>query len=191
MEWLKPRDSTTHTRSAPELAQRDLSRPNLRSAPASGTPLEELHSALVFFGFLQSREGAQVAPLAGLGIDASRIQPEFAGLELTDHFVTSVMLDERWSSFVPSYGASLVLKSWPARDGKLFSIERRHPTSEQPGKKQLIISVSYLAIFHELNLSPQVARNLHRTLAALPGRRYVRAGFHDSHIKEDRGYGKS
>ena len=47
--------------------------------------LEVLHRALVLFRGCPCAEGPQVAALAGLGIDLTRIQSITTGLELPDH----------------------------------------------------------------------------------------------------------
>src|SRR5262245_21743893 len=47
--------------------------------------LEELHVALMFFGFSASGKRAQVAAFAGPGICLLRVKPILARLEFTDH----------------------------------------------------------------------------------------------------------
>src|SRR5207249_4974875 len=48
-------------------------------------PLEVLHLAFVLLGGLARFEGAEVPAFAGPGIDFTRIETVFAGLQLADH----------------------------------------------------------------------------------------------------------
>jgi hypothetical protein len=47
--------------------------------------LEILHGTLVLFRRGARLEGAQIAPLAGLGIGLARIEPVLSGWQLADH----------------------------------------------------------------------------------------------------------
>ncbi|CDX28199.1 hypothetical protein MPLA_1350016 [Mesorhizobium sp. ORS 3359] len=48
-------------------------------------PLEILHFAFVLFGGFARLESAEIAALAGPGIDLARIEPVFAGFQFADH----------------------------------------------------------------------------------------------------------
>src|SRR5437870_3704974 len=64
-----------------------------RDAASRGlsVPLEELDLSLVVQRGFARIERAQVAPLAGLGIDPARVDPVLAGSEFADHRVLSCL----------------------------------------------------------------------------------------------------
>ena len=83
--WLS---SPPSTRIVPRYHPRNIRRPSSagrRPPRRSAPPLEELNGALMLLGRLQRREGAQIAPPAGLRVPLARQQAVFAGLELADH----------------------------------------------------------------------------------------------------------
>jgi len=57
----------------------------LQAGPASAVALEVLHFTLVLLSLVSRTECAQVAALACLGIDLSRIESVFSGGEFSDH----------------------------------------------------------------------------------------------------------
>lgn len=58
---------------------------NFVTKPEISVPLEVLDVALMSFGFLSCREGAQIAALAGLGILLARVETVLAGGEFANH----------------------------------------------------------------------------------------------------------
>src|SRR3546814_5707985 len=67
----------------------DVLRPFLPGHRAPSVPFEILHFALMLLGSRARRERAEVAALPGLGILLARIEPIFAGCQLSDHTRTN------------------------------------------------------------------------------------------------------
>src|SRR3546814_18996446 len=63
----------------------DVLRPFLPGHRAPSVPFEILHFALMLIGSRARSERAEVAALPGLGILLARIEPKFAGCQLSDH----------------------------------------------------------------------------------------------------------
>src|SRR5579872_2643023 len=62
-----------------------LSFPDIRERAASSMPLEILHRPFVLLGRGAAAEGAEIAAPSGPGVLLARIEPVFAGCELSDH----------------------------------------------------------------------------------------------------------
>src|SRR5205085_9524412 len=74
----------------PSLRTRSMCQP-IRDRPPSAAALEVLDLALVLFGLGAGLEGAEVAALAGLGIELARIEAVFAGFQLADPCRTATL----------------------------------------------------------------------------------------------------
>src|ERR1700691_1083795 len=76
---------TPHNRKSTDIDSRTIISRREHLSCRSSVPLEVLYCAFVLLCFFQSREGAQVAALARLGIFLSRIQSKFSGFEFANH----------------------------------------------------------------------------------------------------------